>query len=199
MSKLTLANENILIAAVIQVITLRQEGIPFAEALEKANITRRQYYYWINHAEETIEVFYSMIDQSQRRELEGILSEREYLLSEAIRKAKEPRASIYDILSVVSYMDKRQDEIETRQGVTDNAELKAKQYLSGPITKIQSSRLSASAQSNEDGTVTVQIRSNPDIIESGFLPEQQLEQVPNLESDQLDPFERPSDLDLPLD
>jgi hypothetical protein len=202
MPKLAEITEKQRIAAVLQTITLIQSGMTLTQALEVTNLSLTQYYDWINKGEETIEMFYHMIDQQERRELSVILSERETLIEKALTKAKAEKASIYDILSVVTYMDKRKDEIESRQGVTDNAEIKAKRYLTGPMVQIQSSRLSATGTVEEDGSISLKIQNKPNIIDGELVSSPNL--VPSQESksldeiQDLDPFAHPEDLDLPI-
>ena len=195
---LSLSTESIRISSVLQVIALRQEGMKLENALKEAKLTKRQFYYWISKSDETVNTFYDLIQESEKRQLITVLSERETILDKLIEKTQGPAAQVPEIVSALRYMDDLQNKLENKQGVANNAEINAKDYLSGPAIKIQPSRMTATVIFNaNDGSVeSMTVKSEKqEIIDGEFtnsdeLPTDKQLQASNL-GDRLD-----LDLDL---
>lgn len=147
-------------AQIIQAISLMQTGKSREIALRTAGLTNDQYYLWLSKSQEAVDLFYGLIQEGERRELASILSSREKLLESLITRASREGAPVAEITMALSYIDKRQQDLENKQGVADNAEIAAQEYLKGPQTKKQSSRLTATVTFEGPGTVTVSATEN---------------------------------------
>jgi hypothetical protein len=172
MPKLSKVAEAQRIAAVIQVIAAMQVGTDMTDALARARITRDQFNLWITKSPEAVDLFYGLIQESEKRELTAILSKRETILNNLLTKVSASTASNLDILATLAYLDKRQSDLENKQGVSNAAEINAQEYLRGPKTEKKASRLTATVTIEGIGKVTVSTEER-EIIDGSFEQEPQ--------------------------
>jgi len=152
LSKVTKANR---IASVLQVITMIQQGADRTLALETAGITKEQFNLCVSKNPDIVDVFYDVIQQAEKRELTAILLARETIIQNLLTKISQASASNLDVIAGLTYLDKRQADLESKQGVANAAELNAHEYLQGPKTEKKASRLTATVTMEGTGKVTI--------------------------------------------
>jgi len=195
MGKLTRAQEAQRVAAVLRTIALVQGGEKLGDALIQVGLTRDQYNHWLVKSTEAVDLFYNLIQESEKRELVAILSSREQVLDNLISKVTAKSATVLDMLASLQYFDRRQTDLESKQGVSNNAEISAQEYLKGPHTEKKSSRLTATVTIEGSGQVTVSTRQSGEVIEGAFAPDP----AQNLLLDPGSPHDGLRDLDLEAD
>lgn len=172
MAKLLPETEAQRIAATLQVLRLISDGNTVREACEKANISERQYRYWLKSGNEFIDDMRTVIAESERVMLAEVTSARKVALERIIEMAHHSD-SLSDLIKADQHLHSIQRELEDRHGAHGVGDDRAKEFvLTGPKLSTAKSRQTINIKPLNDGSLDVTVDKSTDIIDAEFMEEQ---------------------------
>lgn len=172
MAKLLPETEAQRIAATLQVLRLISDGHTVRDACEKAEISERQYRYWLKSGGTFIEDMRTVIAESERVMLAEVTSARTVALERIIEMAHHSD-SLSDMIKADQHLHYLQRELEDRHGAHGVGDDRAKEFiLTGPKLETSKSRQTLNIKPLDDGSIDVTVETPANVIDAEFTEEE---------------------------
>ena len=136
------------------------------EACKLADISERQYRYWISKGETSIQNTRELIDNQQRELISEIAIAKGAMIRKMILKSKADDINVDDLAKIYRLLDEELEELQSIYQVRPGIENEAEAFLKeGPMIKKQKSRFASIDIKETESGLSIDFNQNPEIID----------------------------------